>query len=64
MADRDRLYEQFGPKLVEAIALVALTEINSLRTLHGLPTFSKQDLTEAITAYLQTIEDYDWSVRL
>ena len=57
---RDDLYRQFGPMLIEALALVILDEINDLRELEGLPTRTKPQLMNALQTKLDTLSKYEW----
>lgn len=60
MTDREMLYQQFGPKLVEAVVLIVKDEINLLRLQVGLPERTNQQLLDAIDNKLQTSLDYEW----
>jgi len=57
---REELYRKFGPKLVEAIALVIKDEINVLRTNASLPERTDQQIIDAIETKLTAAEDYPW----
>ena len=57
---RDDVYSMFGPKLLEAIALIIKDEINTLRAEHSLPDRTNQQILNAIEAKLETLSDYDW----
>ena len=57
---REELYRMFGPKLVEAVALVIKDEINLLRAEHSLPERTNQQIIDAIETKLGTLSDYDW----
>ncbi len=57
---REELYRMFGPKLIEAIVLVIKDEINLLRTQHGLPERTNEQIVGAIGNKLNSIADYDW----
>ena len=54
---REELYIQFGPKLLEAVALLILDEINVLRGLASLPPRTQQQLVNVLEAKLSTIPD-------
>lgn len=60
MTERDDLFIQFGPKLVEAMFLVLLDEINNLRPGQGQPTITMEDLISAASNHVQSLPDYDW----
>ena len=60
MAQRDTLYRQFGPKLIEALAEVIKDEINILRAQHGLADRTVGQLATAIEGKLASAIDYDW----
>jgi len=57
---REELYRKFGPKLVEAVALVIKDEINILRTNASLAERTVQQIIDAIQTKLTAIEDYPW----
>lgn len=61
MTVRDNVFSRFGPKLMEALFLAWLRELNEVRDAQG-----KQPLTETyvlgrIHNDLNHIDDYDWS---
>lgn len=60
MATRDELFRRFGPKLLEAMFLVLLEEINTLRPGQGHPTISMQDLIDNAANHLNSLHDYSW----
>jgi hypothetical protein len=60
MATREDLYKQFGPKLIEAVALVLKEEINLLRLKGGLPERTNEQLINSISNRLYSIPSYDW----
>ncbi len=60
MTARDDLYKQFGPKLMEALALVIMDEINLVRAQHALPDRTASEIVTAIENKLGPITDYDW----
>lgn len=60
MSERDKLFQQFGPILLEAFCEMILSEINILRTRAGLPPRTKQQVIEEINNHLSTLEPYDW----
>ena len=63
---RDKLYQRFGVKLIEAIVLIIKDEINILRNKAGLPERTNQQIIDAIANKLvdsegnEKISDYDW----
>jgi len=57
---REELYRKFGPRLVEAVALVVKDEINILRTNASLLERTDQQIIEAIETKLTAIENYPW----
>ena len=59
-SDREYLYSQFGPKLLEAICLVLKEQINNLRSIHGLPPFSNAQVLAAIKTELASLPDFDF----
>ena len=58
--NRDALYRRFGPKIIEAIVLVIKDEINILRSAHGLPERTNQQLINAVEAKDDSLPLYDW----
>ncbi|MEI6809857.1 MAG: hypothetical protein WCN95_14155, partial [bacterium] len=61
---REGLYQQFGPRLIEAVVLTMKDEINVLRTKAGLPERTDEQVLDAICAKLGTVQDYDWANKL
>lgn len=57
---REQLYQQFGPKLIDALTQVMLDEINLLRAEHDLAQRNGAQLVDAIANKLENIPDYDW----
>ncbi len=57
---RENLYLQFGPKLIEAMALVIVDEINILRAEHSLDPRTGPQIVTAFETKLTGIADYDW----
>ncbi len=60
MATRDDLLHKFGPKLFEALFLVLLEEINTLRPGQGHPTIAMEDLIDSASNHVESLPDYDW----
>ena len=60
---RDKLYNQFGPLLTEALARLMLDEINDVRAHLILPPRTKQQLLNAVTTKLAGLTKYDWMDR-
>lgn len=60
MPTRHTLFRQFGPKLTEALLLVILTEINTLREEQGMQPLTIQNLIDEASNHITEIEDYDW----
>lgn len=61
---REGLYQQFGPRLIEAVVLTMKDEINVLRTKAGLPERTDEQVLDAIYAKLGTVQAYDWASKL
>jgi putative Mn2+ efflux pump MntP len=57
---REELYKQFGPKLLDAVVRVMASEINILRVKEGLPERTNEQILTAITNELNNIPDYNW----
>lgn len=62
MATRDDLFKKFGPQLVEAMFLVLLDEINTLRPGQGQPTISMDDLILNASNHITQLSPYDWPI--
>ena len=60
MTTRDELFDLFGPKLIEALFMVLLVEINNLRPGQGQPTITMQDLIDQASNHITQLPDYDW----
>lgn len=60
MAQRDDLFQQFGPLLLEAFALLILDEVNRIRQHVGMPAITKQQVLDEINNHLSELEPYDW----
>jgi hypothetical protein len=60
MATREELYRAFGPKLIEALALVVKEEINIVRASASLPERTNQQIVNAIEIKLQSIPNFPW----
>lgn len=63
MANRERLYEQFGPKLIEALTIIIKDEINVLRTKEGLPEKDNQQIINTLSNKLNELDDYEFAKR-
>ena len=57
---RDKLYQEFGPKLIEALTHITLQELNVLRNHVGLPPRTVQQLINQINQSISEMKDYDW----
>lgn len=57
---RGDLYGQFGPKLVEAVVTLMLEEINTLRTQASLPTYTPQQMMDALDTKLAGLDPLPW----
>lgn len=60
MATRDTLFQQFGPKLMEAIVKDLFENVKELRRTTGLPERTYEDFLDEIAGRMPTINDYDW----
>ena len=58
MANRNDIYKQFGPMLLEAQMLVLLEQINQLRKEHSMPEITEQDLLNSLNNRLPELELY------
>jgi hypothetical protein len=60
MANRETLYDQFGPKMFEAMLQVILDENNILRVALGLPERTMAQASDKLESKLDNIPDYDF----
>lgn len=60
MNKRSEVLQLFGPKLIEALALDILNELNILRAKHGLPPRTKLQVYDALMNQANHLPDYDW----
>ncbi len=60
MASRENLFDKFGPKLLEAMFMVLLDEINDLRPGQGKPVITMQNIIDAASNHVTTLPDYTW----
>ncbi len=60
MFTRNTLFVQFGPKLLEAMFIVLLDEINSLRPGQGLPDITMEDIIDSASNHVTELPDYEW----
>lgn len=58
--ERDKLYQLFGPLLIEAVVLVLGDEINMLRKQNGFPELTHQQIMDSIGDRLSNLTWYDW----
>ena len=61
MYDRNTLFVKFGPKLLEAMFMVLLDEINDLRPGQGKPIITMEDIITQASNHVTTLPDYDWT---
>lgn len=60
MSQRDDLFEQFGPLLLEGIVISTLELVNESRRAQGWPDITMQDFYTKINNHLTELEPYDW----
>lgn len=60
MTQRDDLYQQFGPKLLEAITDSLLEAINELRKEQGRPIITKEQYQALLANHITELPDYEW----
>lgn len=60
MAQRDELFQKFGPILLEAIVRLQVDEANRIRTKLGMPPITKEMFFNEINNHLSHLEPYDW----
>lgn len=60
MSVRDNVFAQFGPKLMEAMFLSWLRELNEIRIAQGKQPLTEEYILGRIHNDLAHVEDYDW----
>lgn len=60
MSIRDEVFSQFGPKLMEAMFLSWLRELNEIRIAQGMQPLTEQYILGRLHNDLNHVEDYDW----
>lgn len=60
MSVRDQVFEQFGPKLMEALFHAWLRELNDIRVTQGKQPLAEQYVLGKLHNDLNHIDDYDW----
>lgn len=60
MSVRDQVFEQFGPKLMEAFFLAWLRELNEVRVAQGKQPLTVEFILGKLHNDLAHIDDYDW----
>ena len=60
MSQRDEIFAQFGPKLMEGLFLSWLRELNEIRVAQGKQPLTEQYILGRIHNDLDHIDDYDW----
>lgn len=58
--NRNDLYRHWGPVLLEAVVLVTKDEINILRSQHGLPPRTNQQIMDALKSKVDGLSAYPW----
>ena len=57
---KEKLYQHFGPKLLDAVVQVLKDEVNILRQEAGWPERTHQQVLDAIDQKLKQIPNYPW----
>lgn len=60
MSKRDKLFQQFGPLLLETICRVIKDEINLLRQQFGLPPRTDEQIYDQIINHYGDLKPYEW----
>lgn len=60
MSPRDELFKQFGPKLIEALFMVLIDEINALRPGQGFQDITMEQVIIDSSNHVQSLPDYEW----
>ena len=60
MVTKEELYSKFGPLLIEALTILTLDEVNTLRENAGLPLRTKQQLMNKLDTVLECLHKYGW----
>ncbi len=57
---RENLYQQWGPRILEAVVRVCQDEFNRNRTWHSQPQITDAAMVTAMTNKLSSIAPYPW----
>lgn len=60
MSVRDEVFERFGPKLMEALFLAWLRELNEIRIELGKQPLTEEYILGRLHNDMNHIDDYDW----
>jgi len=60
MSQRDELFQQFGPLLIEAITDFLLDNVNTLRKEQGMKKITKDEYLTLLSNHVTELEPYDW----
>lgn len=60
MSKRDKVFELFGPKLLECFLEIIFAENNLLRTRLSMPPQTKDQVYDEIINHFDSLPDYDW----
>lgn len=60
MTERDKLFQKFGPILLEAIVIMMVQETNRLRAQLNMQPVTKEMFFDEINNHLSEIQPYEW----
>jgi len=60
---RNRLFQKFGPLVLEAVVLAVVVAINELRVKAGLAPYTPAQVMTVIENHLLALEKYPWMDR-
>ena len=59
-SERDNLFQQFGPILLEAFMIMVLDETNRLRKKLNMTQLTQLDVLNEISNHLSELQPYSW----
>lgn len=60
MAQREELFQKFGPLLIEALTMVLVDVMNEIHPGVGLPDITYEEVYAKVANHLSHLEPYDW----
>jgi len=59
---RDEVFSCFGPFIMEAMCILIVKQLNTLRALHGLPALTKEQVGDALLEEINGLAPYSWMI--